>query len=431
MSKLSGRKNVEDEGNKVQNIQRVWDVAKKQLLGTLRKVKKAKPSIFVDDRLSLYLCFGEYGENSEVSYTISSVGFRKLLAAPSPVKLEMVTTFSAEGLPRYMGCGLWGSKIVLGGGAQQVSGSLEYDMVPEIYSIETANDTRVELPKMVKGSMLPMLVEVDSKLYALGKAYNPCFQVFDGNHWSELPLPPYTKFSVYPFTHKHPACRDDVYFAAAERHILLCEGAGSFYFDTAEPEHGWRELQTIFFKPFIFFGTSLIVNDGKQFVHFTFELAEGHHISVHLISYDFTTIKQDHSCVQLPPYLLHYKDDCLGDIPLPNYQLLHLGGNNVCLFLSKLQRSGEDGGKNKMTRCVESVAFTFKVKDNADSSFKVKFLPRTPMLVYDDDDMDVPFGAGQMLGAFIMYSILQLKNVFLIGQNYRLIETRLHIDCSS
>ena len=80
-----------------------------------------------------------------------------------------------------MGCGLWNSKIVLGGGAQP-----DHATVREIYSFETSNGTMVELPSMLKGCMVPMLVEVDTKLFAIGiSKYSP-FQVFDGNHWSEV-----------------------------------------------------------------------------------------------------------------------------------------------------------------------------------------------------------------------------------------------------
>ncbi|XP_004308192.1 PREDICTED: uncharacterized protein LOC101302789 [Fragaria vesca subsp. vesca] len=415
-SNTKGGQNVEEE--KQRPTQAVLAAGK-------RRGKKEKGFIPADDRRSLYLCFGEYEEGNKVSYTILSVSLRQLLAAPSPRKLQLFTKISGDGddMPRYMGCGVWGSKILLGGGAkpmymhcpidgQPVFGRLRHHEVRKFYCFETGNgngngngnDMMVEPPKkMLKGSIQPLLVEVDTKLYALGKSFRS-FEMFDGDNWHELPKPPHGTFSCYPFTESHPDWKNDIYYAVAGTNILVSDGRSSFRFDTTDPDQSWRQLlhePGFDFDRFSFKGTSLVVNDGKQFVLFTFQLSAGHHISVHLIPYDFSIIKQDYSRVQLPSYLMNYKDDHLGQLPLANYQLVHLGDNTVCLLLSELRHYAN----KKIIRCVEPVAFTFKVRDNATSSLKVKFLPRTPMLIYDednDDDVDVPSRAGQMLGAFML-----------------------------
>ncbi|KAL6129628.1 hypothetical protein ACLB2K_072977 [Fragaria x ananassa] len=328
-SNTKGGKNVEEE--KQRPTQAVF-AAGKRFVSVLRRGKKEKAFIPADDRRSLYLCFGEYEDGNKVSYTILSVSLRQLLAAP-PRKLKLFAKISGDGIPRYMGCGVWGSKILLGGGAKPIA----------------AEDVKRE--------------------------------------------------------HSAPA--------GGGGHQALCPRS-SFRFDTTDPDQSWRRLLNesgFDYDRFTFKGTSLVVNDGKQFVLFTFQLSAGHHISVHLISYDFSIIKQDYSRVQLPSYLMNYKDDHLGQLPLANYSMVHLGDNTACLLLSELRLSGVDYAKKKRIRCVEPVVFTFKVRDNATSSLKVKFLPRTPMLIYDEDnndDVDVPPRAGQMLGAFLL-EISQVK----------------------
>ncbi|KAL6129627.1 hypothetical protein ACLB2K_072977 [Fragaria x ananassa] len=423
-SNTKGGKNVEEE--KQRPTQAVF-AAGKRFVSVLRRGKKEKAFIPADDRRSLYLCFGEYEDGNKVSYTILSVSLRQLLAAP-PRKLKLFAKISGDGIPRYMGCGVWGSKILLGGGAkpmymhcpmngQPVFGLLQHHEVRKFYCFETGNgngnDMMVEPPKMLKGSIQPLLVEVDTKLYALGKAFST-FEMFDGHNWHELPTPPHATFFSYPFTKSHPDWKNDTYYAVAGTNILVSDGRSSFRFDTTDPDQSWRRLLNesgFDYDRFTFKGTSLVVNDGKQFVLFTFQLSAGHHISVHLISYDFSIIKQDYSRVQLPSYLMNYKDDHLGQLPLANYSMVHLGDNTACLLLSELRLSGVDYAKKKRIRCVEPVVFTFKVRDNATSSLKVKFLPRTPMLIYDEDnndDVDVPPRAGQMLGAFLL-EISQVK----------------------
>ncbi|PRQ32200.1 putative galactose oxidase/kelch, beta-propeller, galactose oxidase, beta-propeller [Rosa chinensis] len=388
-------------------------------MSTLCQEKKA---FIPDDHRSLYLCFGEYEEGSKVSYTILSASLHQLFyACSSPRQLQLVTRFSGEGLPRYVGCGLWGSKILLGGGAkpaylhcpsrgQPASGCFIHHEVRKIYCFETTEETQVPMPlpkKMLKGNIQPLLVEVNGKLYALGKSL-PSFEMFDGNDWSELAPPPHGTYLCYPFTHSDPACQFDVYYAVAGTNILVSDGGSSFRFDTSDPKQGWRRLisaDQFSFDPFCFKGTSVVVNDGKQFVLFTFQPSDGQHISVHLIAYDFDSITQDYSRVPLAPYLMEYKDDRLGDLPLPNYRLVHIGDNAVCLLMSKLLPNGVDERKKKMIRCVEFAAFTFKVRDNTRLSLKIRFLPHTSKLIYDDDnddDMDMASRTGQMLGAFLL-----------------------------
>ena len=131
-------------------------------------------------------------------------------------------------------------------------------------------------------------------------------------------------------------------------------------------------------------------------------ISNGHHISVHLISYGFDSILRDYRCVPLPPNFT-CQPDHLGVFPLSNYSLVQLGDEAVCLLVS--HRCPSTVGNVKTFRCIESVGFTFKVIDKASAplKIKIKFLPPAPVLIYDgDDNMDSASSATQMLGAFLL-----------------------------
>jgi hypothetical protein len=352
-----------------------------------------------------------------------------LSASPSR-KLQLVAQISGDNLPRYMGCGVFESRILLGGGAKPgylhfpvprnpVTGFAWHRPVRKIYSLVPDSDPDVPgtgtgtggtgkkmmIPiqdkKMLKGNIQPLLVELGGKLYALGKSLpRASFEMFDPseNKWSSLADPPHGFVTCYPFTTSNPSFVSDTYFAIAGTNILVSDNFSTYRFNTADPNQDWRRLER-----FSFDGTSLVVDDGRQYVLFTFKPSTGHQISVHLISYDFDSIIRDYCCVPLPPNFT-CNPDHLGVFPLSNYSLVQLGDDAVCLLVS--HRCPSTVGNVKTFRCIESVEFTFKVIDKASAPLKIKFLPPTPVLIYDgdDDNMDSAStpSATQMLGVFLM-----------------------------
>lgn len=388
---------------------------------------------------SLYLCLGEYYPiGSKSRYVVLSVNLSNLLYASSAkLKLQLVAEMFGSNMPRYMGCGVYGSEILVGGGilikyehqpvlGLPINGSFRHQPVQKIYSFDTANvkstverlipfgqlwehdidddegytlDTHfqpAESCMMIRGKAEPLLVELDGKLYALGKSITypieASFEVFDPieKKWSLLADPPLPCKPCYPVTLADPAYFHNTYFATAGTNILVSDGGSSYRFDTAEFNQGWRRLPLD--NELCFEGTTLVVDDGMEFVLFTFKTTmTDPRIYVHLISYDFDSIKTNYSYVSLPSDF-GFCNDFLGSLQLTNSSMLHLGDQKVCLLLSTRRELGE---QKKTCRCIKSVVFEF----NATPSFQVKFLPDTPMLEYD---MDMASTAGQMLGAFLL-----------------------------
>lgn len=359
------------------------------------------------DNRSLFLCLAEYEERGMVSYSILSVKLRDLFPYAGyfqkrQLQLQQVGKFSGNNLAFFMGCGVWRSNIVLGGGTepryahgpfpnQPVMGRFYHHPARQIYCFDK-HTNEFPLKEMLRGNVQPLLVELDDKLYALGKAVTGAsFEVFDpnDNEWSSLPYPRMNCRS-YPFSISDRRAINDQYFAIAGRCILVSDGIESHWFDTADPKRGWRGLDQ-----FSFMGSTVVVDDGEQFVLFVFKPSDFDvpHISVHLISYDFEYIKRDYSRVSLPVDFPKCGPDYLGDLPLSNHTLIHVGDKTVCLLVSSSEQK----------RTFMGVAFQFivNVGDEALPPLIIKFLPM-PMLVNECIDMDMASSAGQMLGAFLL-----------------------------
>lgn len=376
-----------------------------------RRVKsKSKGEAGIIQR-SLFLCLAEYEDYGMVSYSILSVKLCDLFALGGTfsyagcftkprLQLQHVRKFSDNNLPFFMGCGVWRSNILLGGGTeprydhgpyanQPVMGYFHHHPARQIYCFDK-HTNEFPLKEMLRGNVQPLLVELDDKLYALGKSVTGAsFEVFDpnDNEWSSLPYPPVDCLS-YPFAISDRRAIYDQYFAVAGRRILVSDGTASYWFDTADPKQGWRGLDE-----FPFMGSTVVVDDGEQFVLFVFKPSDFDvpHISVHLISYDFEYIKRDYSHVSLPLDFPKCGPGYLGDLPLSNHTLVHVGDNTVCLLVLSEQKT------------FMGVAFQFivNVGDEALTPFIIKFLPM-PMLVNECIDMDMASSAGQMLGAFLL-----------------------------
>lgn len=67
---------------------------------------------------SLYLCLGEYYPiGSKLWYVVLSMNLSNLLHASSTkLKLQLVAEMFGSNMPRYMGCGVYGSEILVGSG---------------------------------------------------------------------------------------------------------------------------------------------------------------------------------------------------------------------------------------------------------------------------------------------------------------------------
>ncbi|KAK9951400.1 hypothetical protein M0R45_006842 [Rubus argutus] len=355
---------------------------------------------------SLFLCLAEYEDYGMVSYSILSVKLRDLFSYAGyfqkpQLQLQQVRKFSGNNLPFFLGCGVWRSNILLGGGTeprydhgpyanQPVMGYFHHHPARQIYCFDK-HTNEFPLKEMLRGNVQPLLVELDDKLYALGKSVTGAsFEVFDpnDNEWSSLPYPRVDCLS-YPFAIRDRWAIYDQYFAVAGRRILVSDGIASYWFDTADPKQGWRGLDE-----FPFMGSTVVVDDGEQFVLFVFKPSDFDvpHISVHLISYDFEYIKRDYSHVSLP---LDFPKCCpgyLGDLPLSNHTLVHVGDKIVCLLVSSEQ---------KWTFMCVAFQFIVNGGDEALPPLIIKFLPRS-VLVDECIDMDMASSAGQMLGAFLL-----------------------------
>lgn len=138
---------------------------------------------------SIYLCFGEYGVEGSVLYAIRSINLMHLfITQDRDFSLAKCTTISrelsqvAEYSGRYMavemGCGVLGSKIILGGGViggfQAKSRRVEPFPCRQLFQFETNPASRqggsfVALkPEFVQGKAQPLLAFVNGRLYALG-----------------------------------------------------------------------------------------------------------------------------------------------------------------------------------------------------------------------------------------------------------------------
>lgn len=318
---------------------------------------------------SIYLCFGEYGIEGSVSYVIRSINLMRLfITQDRDFSLAKCTTISgelsqlAEYSGRYMavemGCGVLGSKIILGGGViggfQAKSRRVEPFPCRQLFQFETnpaspQGGSFVALkPEFVQGKAQPLLVFVNGKLYALGIPLfyfiNPYCEVFDEatEKWCPLPDPPVLHKPDYAASPP-----ESVSWAVAGTNILVSGHLSSSRYDTTNPSQGWRPLYKFpnerddegpfktspFFasRGFHFHGKTLVVDDGQQFVLFAYRGNCSEGISVYLMSYDFECIRAVHPRLQLPKL----PSEFLHSASI-TYSFLHVEGKTVCLFLSRL-----------------------------------------------------------------------------------------------
>lgn len=306
----------------------------------------------------IHLCFGEYGDD-KVSYAIRSIDLSDFWSYSSRKWLHRVGEFSGHDLPRHMGCGAYGSRIVFAGGVkgrfQPLINRMDAQPFNEIRCFQTLRPTKPfrRMPDFMEGKAQPLLVVLNKKLYALGKPEccptNPYFEVYNpvNKIWNKLEDPPFLCDDSDLPTSKL------ISHAIAGNNILVSNTKVTFRYDTNDPEKGWRTVKLSNGGLFSFQGKTLVVDDGQEYVLFVYGTADYCYyrkILVYLISYDFESSVYKHSLVSLPESVL--PNEFLLRPPT-SYNFLHLGDGKVCLFWCRQE-------KEKV--CVLPIVFEFEVK---------------------------------------------------------------------
>ncbi|CAB4312540.1 unnamed protein product [Prunus armeniaca] len=369
-----------------------------------------------DDDKSLYLCFAEHRVDGYFTYAIKAIGLSALsssLWSGCSLKLRQVAYTSGEDLPRNMGCGVFGSKILLAGGTIGVYDPVvatqegRYNpklggFVPcpctEIHVFETRNQSLSPFGSFIEGKAKPLLVEVEGKLYALagypiqssinysGTGYGgpPYFEVLDPiiERWSPLPDPPV--FQDYNRTYGPAGPREFCYLVAGSNILCTSENSPSYYrFDVAEPDEGWSALPSSFLSgplPYNTIGRTFVADgaDG-EFILFSFSYGEPDsdsdfdsdseceqpyphpHILVQLLSSDFGCVTTLNRVMlptdRIPPLFLTPN----------NYRLVKLEDARLCLLLSSFDRYNDKLSvfalQFKFTKKIDSLDVQFLASD--------------------------------------------------------------------
>lgn len=260
-----------------------------------------------------------------------------------------------------------------------------------------------------QGKHRPLLVELGGKLYSLsGKPIfepaptNPAFEVFDAveGTWSALAEPPFlvlgdpdfkfAQFSYIVTGTKIFVSNKEVIDPTPRKSFEKPFDCYAFCFDVAHPLEGWREISNFFqikAGPFSvpltstpFHGRALALDldlhngDDLKLV-FTYSFEKPTEIQVHVMSYSEETML----------YINSLELTVLTQLPLEcneptEYNFVYLGGQNVCLILSRFSQNrnmDEDQypeyeyGIQKISMVVIPFTFTYYLDWTLHLNFKV------------------------------------------------------------
>lgn len=340
------------------------------------------------EQKSLYVCFEEHRRDSKrrrgySSYSVYSVNFKDVLTClVSHTKLKPdvrhVVSIERDTPPRFMGCGLLGSRIVFAGGGTK-DGNNDGGLV---LALDTEDpDSKLEgLPRMKGRKPRPLLWEVKGKLYALTggcrgagaveqwetfRPQAPGFECFNPqlNSWSPMPQPPF-------FDPKDPFYPVHFSYAIVSTTLLMtiaCSNYGILGFDVEKDcfDHQWRQVEHPMFggsDSFPFDGSAFMlqIDDseyGHQWIMLTYECLKEQPIN----AYKFT--KKSFQPIKGLPLPTNAGLPDMIDVPPPEYQFVHLGGNDVGLVLTRFFCTSEFGWKadNELVRVL---LLTLQVSDD-------------------------------------------------------------------
>ncbi|CAL9007336.1 unnamed protein product [Prunus brigantina] len=266
-------------------------------------------------------------------------------------------SLTGEYLPGYMGCGVFGSQIVFGGGEKShvstVAESCHRRFGPDasraIYGFETRDPNptiklrgreRMFGKLLGEGIPTPLLIEVSGKLYALsGETIScdkkpPYFQVFDPNSkkWSPLPAP-----SIL----EPGGSYGDFSCAIVDSFILLSTRTSMVYgFDTSEEEHPkWIEVGTPSFfsdRALPFEGKALLLMDDNESFMFSYKRKQrgGYAIVVHSVSPDHVSVIKKLPLEQVLAEADKLPADFRDIYFRYGHCFVHIEGLKVCLIMS-------------------------------------------------------------------------------------------------
>lgn len=396
-------------------------------------------------RSGVYMCFEVMKTDKSPRWIIQALNLSHL-SAPDPWSrvqgfLRQVLYTSPDlKLPSRPGCGVFGSKIVFGGGQYLPEARLcapPIEVSKEIFEFETdASEPKIKRSEneFLSGKCQTMLMTLaDGKLYALSspqvqyvdhrEEYMPAFEVFDATKkiWLPLPQPPFERLATKRLATKF--WNFDLCYATFENTILLSTPNACMYrFDAANPAKGWTKHSETPLPCTL--GSPLVLkHSDDNYIMFAYHTSLDSILGVYLMSSPGYALRHIASLVVLPPQL-HLKLPPKF-FPVDRYSIVHLGGRIVCLVLAKFIPSAHDCGfcpaycmagrncygyvKEKMSIFVVTFEY-FLSPDSLTMDFNIL---DSHLLGFDTNEYgDLQSSSGYMLGAFFLGDPIQGGNDF-------------------
>ncbi|ONI23222.1 hypothetical protein PRUPE_2G176100 [Prunus persica] len=294
-------------------------------------------------------------------------------------ELRYRASLTGEYLPFYMGCGVFGSQIVFGGGAKSRLSTVAErsdrrfgpDASRAIYGFETRDPNptiKLRGRERMFGKLLgevpkPLLMEVSGKLYALSgetilcKKKPPYFQVFNPNSkkWSPLPAP-----SIL----EPGGSYGDFSCAIVDSFILLSTRTSMVYgFDTSEEEHPkWIEVGTPSFfsdRPLPFKGKALLLMDDNESFMFSYKKRKqrGYAIVVYSVAPDHVSVIKKLPLEQVLAEADKLPADFRRTYSTYDHCFVHIEGLKVCLIMSLYISPGNSAPRRSEKLRIMSLTF--------------------------------------------------------------------------
>ncbi|XP_040365551.1 uncharacterized protein LOC121050204 [Rosa chinensis] len=334
----------------------------------------------------LYICTCEMHKSVFDRWVVHRIEMSDVLSASEdhirylPFK-QVANEIGGHDLPLLVGCGVFKSKILIGGGVKKIPGAHPSPASP-VYFFETDTTDRKlnqklklgSFPPFIGGKAQPLLVEMKGQLYALPGdemklRYDSHFERFDPSceKWSPLARPPiWDPDSPYYSTPVGSG------YVITDTSILFSRQATPvFRFDITKPNAGWSVQESLCSgKSFPFRGTTLVhdcVYGG--FIIFAIDIEpensnyDGNwpqtrfpRILVYHMSQDYGSWT-DVATVELP-----FTDELPLIFQEPvSYNLVSLGDQRVCLVLATFS-SPISSGRWEESEMMHFLVTTFKYK---------------------------------------------------------------------
>ncbi|KAK1359312.1 hypothetical protein POM88_043786 [Heracleum sosnowskyi] len=167
------------------------------------------------NKTNMYVCYEEKDGTGNHSYVIYSVNMADLMFG-SCLPLRFTREASIVGVP-FMGCGIFGTKVVLAGGLLQLDKAVYEKDHPVhethkavyvknkgviTYDIITKQVSTIDIPDMRGGKVKPLVFEVNKRLYVLdtnGDLSGRSFEVYypKQKQWHQVVNPYFHRSSPY------------------------------------------------------------------------------------------------------------------------------------------------------------------------------------------------------------------------------------------